>query len=129
MYLVASYSVHGRALREIQRSRSGSKMRTFPRELATFRTMVKDRGARLRALPFAELQQLGRPTEHVEINGRKADIGVIVISLSTGGLQIVLQGFMEHRFMPGKSVTLDGFFKYPDETVAEMRPDEFWDFD
>ncbi len=30
--------------------------------------------------------------------------------------------------MPGKSVALDGFYKYPDETVSEMKGDEFWDF-
>ena len=29
--------------------------------------------------------------------------------------------------MPGKSVALDGFYKYRDETVSEMTPEEFWD--
>lgn len=91
--------------------------------------MVKDRGARLRQLPFAELKHLIDLGEHVEINGRKADIGIILVPLASGGVQIVVQGFMEHRFMPGKSVVLDGFFKYPDESVAEMRRDEFWEFD
>jgi len=31
--------------------------------------------------------------------------------------------------MPGKSVALDGFYEYPDETVAPMKDEEFWDFD
>jgi hypothetical protein len=36
---------------------------------------------------------------------------------------------MDHRFMPGTSVALDGFYKYPDETVSEMKAEEFWEFD
>ncbi|MFY9681303.1 MAG: hypothetical protein WA416_10900 [Candidatus Sulfotelmatobacter sp.] len=105
-------------------------MRTFPAELAEFRTMVKDRGARLRQLPFAELKQLtDQPAEHVMVESRKATIGNIVLPLPSGGIQVVLQGFLEHRLMPGKSVALDGFCKYPDETVSEMKAEEFWEFD
>jgi hypothetical protein len=104
-------------------------VRTFPRELSTFRTMVKERGARLRRLPFAELERLSdAPIEHVDVESRKATIGTIVFRLASGGVQVVHQGFLEHRFMPGKSVALDGFFKYPDETVSEMKAEEFWDF-
>jgi hypothetical protein len=92
--------------------------------------MVKDRGARLRQLPFAELKQLTeQPAEHVMVESRKAMIGNIVRPLPSGGLQVVLQGFLEHRLMPGKSVALDGFYKYPDETVSEMKAEEFWEFD
>jgi len=52
-----------------------------------------------------------------------------VLSLPSGGIQVVFQGFLEQRFMPGKSVALDGFYKYPEETVSEMKAEEFWDFD
>ena len=105
-------------------------MRTFPKELSTFRTMVNERGARLRRLPFAELERLVEaPIEHVEVESRNATIGIIVIPLASGGIQVVLQGFLEHRFMPGKSIALDGFFKYPDETVSEMKAEDFWKFD
>jgi hypothetical protein len=92
--------------------------------------MVKERGARLRQLPFAELKQLtDQPAEHVMVESRKATIGNIVLPLPSGGIQVVLQGFLEHRLMPGKSVALDGFYKYPDETVSEMKAEEFWEFD
>jgi hypothetical protein len=46
-----------------------------------------------------------------------------------GALQIVIQGFLEHRFLPGKSVALDGFYKYRDEAVAPMSSEDFWKFD
>jgi hypothetical protein len=105
-------------------------MRTFPKELATFREMVKERAARLRQLSFAELIHLAdQPVECVMVERRKGTIGTIVLSLPSGGIQIVLQGFLEHRIMPEKSVALDGFYKYPDETTAPMTPAEFWDFD
>jgi hypothetical protein len=92
--------------------------------------MVEERGSRLRKLPFAELKELGsQPTEHVLVESRKGTIDYIVLPLPSGGIQFVLQGFLEHRLMPGKSVALDGFYKYPDETVSEMKAEEFWDFD
>jgi hypothetical protein len=92
--------------------------------------MVKARGARFRECPFSELKRLtDRPAENVTVQSRKATIGTIVLSLPSGGLQVVLQGRLEHRFMPGISVALDGFYKYPDETVSEMKPEEFWEFD
>jgi hypothetical protein len=105
-------------------------MRTFPKELAAFREMVKERGTRLRQLPFSNLKQLAdEPTEHLLVDTRKATIDTIVFPLPSGGIQLVLQGFMEHRFIPGKSVALDGFYKYPDGTVAPMQPEDFWAFD
>ena len=105
-------------------------MRTFPKELAAFREMVSERGARLRRLPFLNLKQLAdEPTERFMVNTRKATIATIVFPLPSGGIQVVLQGFMEHRFMPGKSVALDGFYKYPDETFAPMQPEDFYSFD
>ena len=92
--------------------------------------MVKQRGSRLRQLPFEELKQLAtRPVEHVTVESRKAKIGIIVLPSPSGGIQVVVQGFLDHHFMPGKSVALDGFYKYPDETVAEMTAEEFWGFD
>jgi hypothetical protein len=104
-------------------------VRTFPRELAAFRIMVEQRGSRLRQLSFAELQGLAdKPLEHVAVESRKATIGTIVLPSPGGGIQVVLQGFMEHRFMAGNSVAMDGFHKYPDQTVSEMKPEEFWKF-
>jgi hypothetical protein len=92
--------------------------------------MVKARGARLRQLPFAQLTQVAnQPVEHVRVESRKATIGIMVLSSASGGIQVVLQGRLEHRFMPGVSVALDGFYKYPDETVSEMKAEEFYEFD
>jgi hypothetical protein len=92
--------------------------------------MVEERGARLRRLPFAELGRLvEEPIEHVEINSCSGTIAAMAFPLGSGGIQVVLQGFLEHRFLPGKSVALDGFFKYPDETVSEMKAEEFFGFD
>jgi hypothetical protein len=105
-------------------------VRTFPKELSAFRIMVKELGSRLRKLPFAELKgSSDKPLEHIAVGSRKATLGTTVLPLPSGGIQVVLQGFMEHHFMPGKSVALDGFYKYPDESVSEMKPEEFWDFD
>jgi hypothetical protein len=92
--------------------------------------MVEERGSRLRQLPFTELKRLANePIEQVMVESRKAIIGIVVLPLPSGDIQVVVQGFLEHRFMPGKSVALDGFYKYPDETVTEMTSEEFWDFD
>ena len=92
--------------------------------------MVEERGAHLRQLPFADLKQLAnQPVEHIVVESRKGKIGTLVFSLPSGGVQVVVQGFLEHRLMPGKSVALDGFYKYPDETASEMKVEEFWDFD
>ena len=67
-------------------------------------------------------------TERVLVESREGTIAYIVLPLPSGGIQFVVQGFLEHHLMPGKSVALDGFYKYSDETVSEMKGDEFWDF-
>jgi hypothetical protein len=92
--------------------------------------MVEERGSQLRKLSFAELKEFeSRPTEHVVIESRKGTIDYIVLPMPSGRIQVVVQGFLKGRFMPWKSVALDGFYKYPDETVSEMKTEEFWDFD
>ena len=102
-------------------------MRTFPKELAAFRIMVEERGARLRQLSFAELKALSQSTaEDVVVDARKGKISTNVLALPSGGIQVVLRGSLEHRFLPGESVALDGFYKYPDETASEMSEREFW---
>lgn len=105
----------------------GLYLRTFPKQLAAFRTMVEERGARLRHLPFAKLTN--QPSEEVVVDSRRGTIATLVIPVPSGGVQVVVQGFLEHRFFPGKSVALDGFYKYPDESIAPMSPQDFWHFD
>ncbi|HEX4597664.1 MAG TPA: hypothetical protein VH278_07750 [Burkholderiaceae bacterium] len=89
--------------------------------------MVEERGVRLRQLPFAKLTE--QPVEEVMLGSRRGTIATIVITSPNGGVKVVVQGFLEHRFFPGSSVALDGFYKYPDETIAPMSNDEFWEFD
>jgi hypothetical protein len=104
-------------------------MRTFPKSLATFRNIVEERGKRLRGVPFANLEQLPQgPAEHLNVESRPATIGIIVQPLPSGGIRVVIQGFMKARLL-GHHVALDGFYKYPDETVAAMPQEEFYEFD
>lgn len=104
-------------------------MRTFPKELAAFRDIVNERGERLRKIPFEELKRLGdAPIENLAVESRSATIGIIVQPLPSGGIRVVVQGFMKAKFL-GKNVALDGFYKYPDETVAPMPAGEFYEFD
>ena len=97
-----------------------------------FQRLVDARGAALRALPHEELLAAAyQPTEHVEIRGRGARIGIIVEPRPDGSLRVVVQGFMPVcRLLPGiASVALDGFYKRPDGTVEPMPRDEFCEFD
>ena len=109
-------------------------MRTFPRALATFRTIVEKRGAELRTLSFEELEKLIKPLtdspeEQLTVESRPATIGIIVQPRPGGALRVVVQGFMNVRFISGSHVALDGFYKYPDGTVTQMPSDEFYEFD
>jgi len=104
-------------------------MRTFPKSLSKFREIVNERGERLREVPFEDLKALATArTESLTVDSRPATIAIIVQSLPSGGLRVVVQGFMDARFIPGKHVALDGFYKYPDETIAPMPDDEFYEF-
>jgi hypothetical protein len=92
--------------------------------------MVEERGSCLRQLPFIELKRMAsHPIENVVVGSRKGTIALIILSLPSGGIQVVVQGFLKSRFMPGSSVACHGFYKYPDETISEMAAEEFWDFD
>ena len=105
-------------------------MRTFPKSLATFRKIVSERGEQLRKLTHEELQELAdRPTEELIVDSRLATIGIIVQSKPDGTLRVVIQGFMKARFIPGKHVALDGFYKHPGGTVSTMPNKEFYEFD
>ena len=105
-------------------------MRTFPRELAAFREMVSEHGARLRLLTYDALKAYAvAPIEHVMVESRPATIGVIVLPAPGGAIRVVVQGFMKGKLFLGSSVALDGFYKHPDGTVAVMPDEELSDFD
>ena len=69
------------------------------------------------------------PPEQLIVDSRPATIGIIVESKPGAALRVVVQGFMKARFIPGKHVALDGFYKRPDGTVSIMPEDEFYEFD
>jgi hypothetical protein len=105
-------------------------MRTFPKSLATFRKMVMERGELLRKLTQEELKKLAaQPPEQLTFDSRPTTIGIIVESKPEGTLRVVIQGFMKARFVPGRHVALDGFYKHPDGTVSAMPDKEFYEFD
>jgi len=105
-------------------------MRTFPKSLATFRKIVEDRGEQLRKLTQEELKKLAaKPAEQLTVESRPATIGIIVQPIPDGSLRVVIQGFMKVRFVPGKHVALDGFYKNLDGTVNPMPSEEFYEFD
>jgi hypothetical protein len=104
-------------------------MRTFPKALAALQKVVREKGEKLRNLGFDELKQAGSsPTEHVVIQSHPATISVIVLQ-AEDDLRVVVQGFMEARFLPGKHVAADGFYKHPDGSVTPMAGEELYEFD
>ncbi len=63
------------------------------------------------------------------VESRPATITIIVQPKADGSLRVVVQGFMKARFVPGKHVGLDGFYKHPDGNVTPMPQKEFYEFD
>ncbi len=96
-------------------------MQTFPKSLAVFRKIVNERGDQLRGLAPEEIMRLSsQPIEHLTVEARQATIGIIVQPLPSGSLRVIVQGFMQARFIPGKHVAIDGFYKPPDGAVEQM---------
>jgi hypothetical protein len=105
-------------------------MRTFPKSLAAFRKIVDARGRQLRKLTLEELKRhAAEPTEHLTVGSRPAAISTIVQPLPNGGVRVVVQGFLNTRFGPGKHVALDGFYKHPDGSISPLASEEFYEFD
>ena len=105
-------------------------MRTFPKELATFRRIINERCDTLRGLSHDELIAAGqRPTESLKVALRSAVIKTIIQVMPDESVRIVVQGFMYNRFLPGKSVALDGFYKMPNGLIKPIPDKEFYEFD
>lgn len=101
-------------------------MRTFPKSLAAFRKVVNERGEQLRRLSQEELRKFAsEPVKQFTFDSRPATIGVIVQEKPRQAIRVVIQGFMKARYIPGKHVALDGFYKHVDGTVTPI-PDEEW---
>ena len=98
------------------------------RAIHTFRSLVKERGDELRKLPFENLRRLtAGPTEQITVGKRRATIDIIVQPLPSGGIMVVVQGFLKHKFLRFvKDVSVDGFCKYPDEKMATLTGEGIW---
>ncbi|HEY4933505.1 MAG TPA: hypothetical protein VII23_18225 [Terriglobales bacterium] len=98
-----------------------------------FQGLVHERGDLLRRLTFEQLiQPEVRKVEYVAVESRRGRITTIVDqgTLPSGGIRVVVQGFLKKRFLPTAwNVALDGFYKYPDETTAPLTREDMWEFD
>jgi hypothetical protein len=100
------------------------------KEAQLFRQMAIDRGRQLRVLPFSSLTGIaGEPSEEVILGTRKGTFSVIVEPCEDGRLKVVVQGFLEWKWLGFKDVALDGFYKHPDGSITEMRDSEFYGYD
>jgi hypothetical protein len=101
--------------------------------LIHFKQLVNERGDRLRRLTFEQLKQLeDKPVEYVIVESHRGRIATIVERemLPSGGIRVVVQGFLKKRLLPmAWNVVLDGFYKYPDQTTAPLTREDKWDFD
>ena len=101
----------------------------FLRAVREFRAIVNARGEQLRRLSIDELVDSELPIEHLTVQSRSATIGIILEPQPDGRMRVVVQGFMNARFLLGSSVALDGFFKHPDGSVSPMPKREFYWYD
>ncbi len=103
-------------------------MPKFSQALSEFRSMVKQRSTTPRKSSFEDLVAVDTSVEeHLRVGGREATIHTIVLPLPSGGIQVVVQGFVKARLV-GKHVAADGFYKYLDQTSAAMSNEDLWDF-
>jgi hypothetical protein len=101
----------------------------FLRAVKEFRMIVNARGERLRTLSFGELAALDEPVEHLSVQYRRASIAIILELQPNGSMRVVVQGFMQPRFLLSTHVALDGFYKNPDGTIDPMPEREFYWYD
>ncbi len=95
-----------------------------------FQQMVKERGAALRRLSFADLRSRAKTSaESVTLGWRRGSIAIIVEERSPDAIRVVIQGFLRVPFLPGARVALDGFYKHADGTLTAMSDREFYEFD
>jgi len=103
------------------------------RAVDLFQAMISERGDLLRRLTYEQLEQLeDKPVEYIIVESRRGRIARIVQRgmLPSGGIRVVIQGFLKKRFLPMIwNVSLDGFYKYPDETAAPLTREDMWEFD
>ena len=98
-----------------------------------FQEIVNERGDVLRRLTYEQLKRFeDKPVEYVTVEERRGKIAIFVEQgkLPSGGIRVVVQGFLPKRFLPMVwNVALDGFYKYRDETTAPLTREDMWEFD
>jgi hypothetical protein len=98
------------------------------KRVAQLKSMVEERGRKLRTLSFHDLIQLsGCPVEKFMLDSRPATIAVIVQTMPDGQLRVVVQGFLKAWL--GEHVAVDGFYKHPDESITPMHHRDLHNFD
>ena len=84
-------------------------------------------------MSFSEIRQLkDTPVETVTVGGRRGQIATIVDTetLPSGGMRVVVQGFLRKRLVSMISdVSIDGFYKYQDEKIAPLPEEDMMEFD
>lgn len=97
-----------------------------------FSQMVSQRGDSLRELTYDQLRELEDiPTEYVTIEKRRGRISTYLDkeSMPSGAILVVVQGFQKMRFFPMiQQAAIDGFYRYPDGTMAPLTREDKWDF-
>jgi hypothetical protein len=94
--------------------------------------MVDEHGNTLRTLTYEQLRRLEeRPVEYVAVEKRRGRITIhLDKAMPSGGIRVVVQGFLKVRFFPMIwQVAIEGFYKYPDETTAPLTREDTWEFD
>lgn len=93
--------------------------------------MVKGRGELLRTKTRNELIAVGQQSaETWNVEGRPATVSTIVEIREDGSLRVVIQGFMQSKWLSAlSSVALDGFYQRPAGAIEPMPDEEFYEFD
>ena len=69
------------------------------------------------------------PTKQLIVESHPAATRIIVKSKPVGTLRVFVRGCIKILFVPGRHVTLDGFYKHPDGSVSTMPTEKMYEFD
>lgn len=114
-------------------------MSSFSEDRTIFHALVEEWARRYRQMPFATLDSMAStdishalmhgPHEQSMAGTRKASIGAIVLRCKQGHIQVVIQGLLKHRFFPGSTAMVHGFYKNADESIDPMPRAKLMEFD
>lgn len=97
-------------------------------KLSALRQIVHVRCEETKAVPFAKLRVIEQePATRLTVEDNEAEVRVETLELPSGGLQVVVFGRAKNQLLPGHIQVFEGFYKYPDETIAEMTDADYRD--